>query len=149
MAKKFKTRRRKSSGKKTTTRRRRRVGAVALLNPSGPLVMYAPILLGYLMADKVNAPIAKLVGDKLDPKIVAGAEAGLGALLVFSKGKKSLLKSLAGGLLLGAGVKSLMASFGMGGIGPYGNVPVVGAIGPYGRVPVVGRRRVDASAGGR
>ena len=95
------------------------------------------------MADKVNAPIAKLVGDKLDPKIVAGAEAGLGALLVFSKGKKSLLKSLAGGLLLGAGVKSLMASFGMGGIGPYGNVPVVGAIGPYGRVPVVGRRRVN------
>lgn len=126
--------------KKTTTRRRRRVGAMAL-SASNPLVKFGPIALGFFMGDKINEKLLSAVGDKVDKKIIAAGEAGLGYMLVFGKGKKSLVKSIAGGIALGAGAKLLMQSFGIGGIGPYGNVPVIA--GPYGRVPVIsGRKRV-------
>jgi len=131
---------RKKAKKKSTTRRRRRVGAMAL-SPSSPLVKFAPIAIGYFLGDKINEAVLKMTGDKLDKKIVAGAEAGLGYMLVFGPGKKSLMKSVAGGIALGAGAKLLMSEFGIGGIGPYGRVPVIA--GPYGNVPVIaGRRRV-------
>jgi hypothetical protein len=87
-------------------------------------------------------PIKKIVGDKLDSKIVAGAEAGLGFLLAMRKGKKTLPLVILGGYLLGAGVKKGMAAFGIGGLGPYGEVPVVAGLGPYGLVPVIGKRRL-------
>lgn len=119
---------------------RRRVGA-SKLNAGNPIVKYGSIALGYFMGDKINSQIDKLTGDKIDGKIVGGVQAGAGAFLTFGKGKKSMIKTVAGGVLLGSGAKKLMSEFGIGGIGPYGRIPAVA--GAYGRVPVVaGKRRM-------
>lgn len=117
---------------------KRKVGA-RKLNPSSPIVKIGSIALGYFLGSKINAPIEKLVGDKVDGKIVGAAEAGIGAYLVFGKGKKSVVKTAVGGLLVGAGAKKLMTEFGIGRVaGPYGRVNVVASTGsPYGRVNVL------------
>lgn len=134
------TRRRKAAGTKV---RRRRVGATALnFSVNSPLVKWGSVALGYFIGDKLTAPLVKMIGDKVDPKIVAGAEVGLGFLLAMKKGKKNMLTVVGGGLLLGAGVKSAMQAFGLGGIGPYGRIPVIAGAGPYGRVPVIGKRHL-------
>lgn len=126
----------KRRSKKRSSGRRRRVGAA--LNPNNPLVKFGSIALGYFLGDKINQPIEKMVGTKLDGKIVAGAEVGIGFMLAF-RGKKTMVKSLAGGVLIGAGAKKAMAEFGIGGIGPYGRVPVLA--GAYGNVPVLAGSR--------
>jgi hypothetical protein len=102
------------------------------LSPSSALVKYAPIVLGYFMADNVNTPIDTAVGGKVDSKIIAAGEVGLGYLLAF-KGKKSTIKSVAGGILIGAGLKRGLKDFGV--ISGYGKVPIIGS---YGKVPVIG-----------
>jgi hypothetical protein len=133
------SRRRKAKG---TTRRRRRIGATAsMLNPSSKLVQYGSIALGYIMGDKINDQLAKIIPASVDAKLVAAGQAGLGAMLAFSKGKKSLLKTVGGGVLLGAGIKQGMAAFGMGSMGGYRSVPVLGG---YNRVPVIGASRVGS-----
>lgn len=123
--------------KKSTGSKRKKVGAMSL-SASSPLVMYGSIAAGYFFGDKLNDAVDKATGGKIDGKIVGGAEAGLGALLVFGKGKKSLPKTIAGGVLLGAGAKKMLKEFGV--ISGYGSVPVVGRrrINGYGSVPVVG-----------
>lgn len=128
----------RKKSKKATPRRRRRIGAMAM-NASNPLIQYGPIAAGFFLAAKINDPLIKAIGDKVDKKIVAAGEAGLGAFLVFGKGKKSIVKSVVGGVALGAGIKLLMQSFGIGGVGPYGRTPVIG--GAYGNVQVLGGRR--------
>lgn len=134
--------------KKTTHRRRsRRVGALAL-NPSSPLVKYGTIAAGFLLAKIVNTSLNGLIPASLkaktgSPKIVAGAQAGLGALLIFSKGKKSTVKSIAGGLLLGSGIKRLLDSMAAGApttITGYGNVDVISG---YGNVNVISGRKMN------
>ena len=128
--------------KKTTVRRRRRVGATSL-NANNPIVKWGSVAAGYFMGDKINTKITSLVDkdgtNKNLPLMIGGAEAGIGALLVFGKGKgkQSTVKSVAGGVLLGAGVKQLMSHFGIGSI-PYGRVPVIAGSYAYGRVPVIG-----------
>lgn len=125
---------------KKTTRRRRKMGALAMKANSN-IVKLGAIALGYFMGDKINDTIMSATGGKIDGKIVAGAEAGLGALLLLSKGKPSMIKTIGGGVALGAGLKKLLKEFGIiNGIGGYGNVPVVGRrrINGYGNVPVVG-----------
>lgn len=110
---------RKSSKK---TYRRRRVGAVAL-NASSPLVKYGSIAVGFVLGDKVNALLDKVVPANVDGKIVAAGELGLGYFLAFGKGAKSLPKSVLGGIMIGAGIKKGMSSFGIGG---FQMVPAVG-----------------------
>jgi hypothetical protein len=128
----------KKKGKKKTTRRRR-VGALSL-TASNPLVKFGPIALGYLMADTLNTPIYEAVGDKVDPKLIAAAQTGLGAFLAFG-GKASVIKSVAGGFLLGSGAKKLMAEMGVGSVGGYGAIPVIGRrVNGYGSIPVIGKR---------
>lgn len=122
--------------KKKTHKKSRKVGAMAL-SPSSTLMKWGPILAGYFLADKINTPIDTALGGKIDSKIIGAAEGGLGFLLVFGKGKKSLPKSILGGLLLGAGAKRLLKDFGV--MGGFHDVPVVGS--PY-RVPVLGAYRV-------
>jgi len=130
--------------KKTATRRRRRVGAMAL-NANSTLMKFAPVIAGFLFADKINPMIDKLTGGKIDSKLIGAGQTGLGALLVFGKGKKSMLKTLGGGLLLGTGAKRLTQSFGIGRIGGYGNIPVLGnRVNGYHSVPVLGNRAVGA-----
>lgn len=124
--------RKKHSGK---SRRRSRVGAMAL-SPSSPLVKWGSVAAGYLLGDKINAPIDSLVGTKIDGKIIGAAEAGIGYMLALRKGgKKSLPTTIIGGVLLGAGAKRLLKSFGIGNIGGYQMVPAVGG---YRKVPAIG-----------
>lgn len=125
----------KKKKKKGTSRR---VSGLLSLSPSSPLMMYGPILAGYFLGDKINEAITKAVGDKIDGKMIAGAEVGLGALLVFKKGKKSLLTNIAGGLLLGAGIKKGMTEFGLGG---FQNVPGVSGFQDVQYVNGPGRRK--------
>jgi len=119
------------------TRRRRRIGAVAL-NAGSPLVKYGSIAAGFLMATTINTPLDKVVPISVDPKLVAAGQVGLGAFLAFKK-KQSMLTTVAGGLLVGAGVKRAMTALGLGRVGSYQNVPVVGraGIGAYQNVPVI------------
>jgi len=130
----------KSNKKRKGTRRRRRVGA---LSPSSPMVKIGAVALGYfLTAIPVNGMIDKVSAGKLDSKIIGAGEVGLGALLLLSK-KPSLIKTIAGGVAAGAGVKRLLSSFGIGpaatipAVTGYGKVPVIGG---YGQVPVIGNR---------
>lgn len=141
--------RKRSSSRKSTPRRRRRMGAMAL-NASNPLVKYGPIAAGFLLLAKpINTGLDGLIPASIkaktgSPKIVAAVEAGLGALLVFGKGKKSMVKTVIGGVLIGAGIKRLMDSMATGApttISGYGAVDVVSG---YGAVNVVsGKRRVN------
>lgn len=131
--------------KRKKTTRRRRIGAAAL-NPGSPVVQLGSVAVGFLLADTLNAPIDKMLkGDKpaipaMTNKIVGAAEVGLGALLVMGKGKKSLIKTAAGGILAGAGLKRLLREFGV--ISGYQAVPVIGSqsrgINGYQAVPVIG-----------
>jgi|SRR5690606_5668041 len=128
--------------RKKRTGSRRRVGA-SKLNANSNIVKLGAIALGYFVGPKIQEKIDTAIGDKLDGKIVGAAEAGAGAWLTFGKGKKTMAKTIGGGFLLGMGVRKAMTEFGIGGIGPYGRVPVVA--GAYGRVPVLaGSRRVGA-----
>lgn len=101
----------------------RRMGAMAL-NASNPLIMYGSIAAGFLLGDKINEAIDKAVpADKVDPKLVAAGEVGLGALLLFRKGKKNMVTVVAGGIALGAGAKRALKSFGI--ISGYQMIPAV------------------------
>lgn len=125
---------------KKTVRRRRRVGAVAL-NPNSALMTYAPIVAGFLLAPQIDKLTAKIIPANVDGKIVAAAEAGLGALLVFGKGKPSVMKKVAGGILLGAGIKRGLTEFGIGGIGGY---QMVNALNGYNKVQsIAGAKRIN------
>lgn len=127
--------------------RRRRVGALAL-NPNRPEIKLAAVALGYfLLADQLNGAIDKVVPDSVKTatdfkKYIPGAaEAGLGAMLLMSKKKPSLIKTAAGGILAGAGLKRLLVQAGV--VTGYQSVPVIGRMGRrrmagYQSVPVIG-----------
>lgn len=114
--------------------RRRRIGA-ASLNPKSPVVMLAGLAAGYLLGDKVNEQLDKVIpasmatGTIAQTALMAG-ELGLGALLLLSKKKPSLIKAIAGGVLAGAGLKRALKKFGI--IQGYQMVPVVGRRGVTG-----------------
>lgn len=136
----------RKSHKKTAHSRRRSIGAMAL-SPSSPLVKLAPIALGYFFADKLNTPIDTAVGGKVDSKIIAAGQVGIGFLLAF-KGKKSLAKSIIGGVLIGAGLKRGLKDFGV--VTGFYDVPVLSGrrgMNGFHDVPVIGAYKVPA--GGR
>jgi len=128
--------------KRTTGRRRSRVGAMAL-NANSPVVQLGAVAIGYLFAgNAINGAIDKALNiTAIDAagtskgKMVAVAEAGLGALLLMKKGKKSLPLTIAGGVLAGAGLKRLLAEFKIGG---FQSVPVLGRVRGFQSVPVLG-----------
>lgn len=124
----------KSKTKKKKTVRRRRIGSMGKLNPASPIVTYGSIAAGFVMGTKIDTMLAKVIPAGVDPKIVGVGEIGIGALLVYSKGKKTMLKTVAGGVLLGAGIKKTMTAFGIGNIGGYQMVPAVSG---YSKVPAV------------
>lgn len=138
--------------KKSETRRRK-VGAAAL-NPSSPVVQLSSVALGFFLGDKINAPIDSLVKGTAvtvpdtTNKIVGAAQVGLGSLLVLGKGKKSLIKTAAGGVLAGAGLKRLLKGFGI--MSGFQSVPVLGnprrrSIAGYQSVPVLGSYIVNGN----
>jgi hypothetical protein len=136
----------KRKKKGTHKRRHHRMGGLSLkMTATNPIVKYGSIVAGYLLADKINPQIDTLTGGKVDTKIVAAGEAGIGAFLTFGPGKKSVVKTAAGGFLLGLGIKRGMTAFGIGNaLGGYGQIPVIGG---YGQIPVIGNvRRMGAYA---
>ena len=144
--------------KKKAHKRRKVSGIGAMLNPKSPLVKLAAIAGGYLMADTINEQLDKLVPASLTTataatattpakaatlsadtkdKILMAGELGLGALLML-KGKASVVKDIAGGVLAGAGLKRALVSFDIikpEGVTGYQSVPVIGG---YQKVPVIG-----------
>lgn len=127
--------------KQSHSRRRRRVGAMAM-SATSPIVKFGSIAAGFLLGGKINEAIDKVVPTNVDSKLVGAGQAGLGYFLALRRGgKKSLVTTVAGGLMLGSGAKRLLTAFGIGSIGGYQMVP---AISGYGDVPTVGagRRRV-------
>lgn len=99
--------------KKKATRRRRRVGAMAL-TASNPLVKYGSMAAGFFVADDINQGIDKFTGT-MDAKAKGAITSGIGAGLVFMKlgKKKTVVETVAGGLLIGAGAKRLLKEFGI------------------------------------
>lgn len=159
----------KKKTKKSHRRRRHRVGAMAL-NANSPLVQLGSVALGYLAGTAVNPVINMLIpaGMKTQPmtgKIVAGAQVGLGALLVMGKGKKTLIKTILGGVVAGAGIKRAMIVFAPGTtdtLGGYGQIPVLGAyavpgqlgwggkkVAGYGQIPTVGAYAPNSTVNGK
>lgn len=139
---------------KKKTHRRHRVGALNM-KPGSPIIKLAAIGAGYLLANPINGTINKLFGTPTDPvktgKMVAVGQVGIGAALLFMKsGKPSLMKEIAGGVMIGAGLKRAMVVFQSGAttMGGYGDVPVIGSykapgsigrrMNGYGDVPVIG-----------
>jgi hypothetical protein len=125
---------RKKASKKTS-RRRRRIGATAL-NMKSPLVKYGSIAAGFLMANAINTPLDNVIPTNIDSKLVAAGQIGIGAALAFKK-QQSMITTVGGGILIGAGIKRAMSAFGIGG---FQSVPVVGSsrVGNFQSVPVLG-----------
>jgi hypothetical protein len=117
--------------------RRRRVSGT--MNPKSGVIQAAAVAAGFFAGDMINSAIDKVVPASLATATgitgyaVAGAEAGIGAYLLFSKGKASIVKTAAGGVLLGAGLRRGLKKAGI--LSGYGSVPVVGG---YKGIPVVG-----------
>lgn len=129
--------------------RRRRVGA---MNPDSTVMKVAALAGGYLFGDQINSAIDSIV-SKVSPAPAAAAtgalpagttgtlvlagEIGLGGMLLL-KGRRTLPKTIAGGLLAGAGIKRALKQFGM--ISGYQSVPVLAGAGirGYQNVPVLG-----------
>lgn len=132
-------RRKKSSKKSKTSSRRRRIGATAL-NVNNPLVKILPVAVGYFMGNQVNTLLDKVIPATLDQKLVGVGQSAVGALIAY-RGKKTMLNTVAGGVLLGSGVKRAMGAFGIGG---FQSVPVING---YDKVPVIGAPGVSRVGG--
>lgn len=144
--------------KRKGTKRRRVSGLGSMMNPKSPIVKIAAIAGGFFLGDSINKFMDTLIPDSLTTataatataaakpatlsadtadKILMGGEIGLGALLLL-KGKPGIIKTVAGGLLAGAGLQRAAISFDI--IKPkavtgYQRVPVIGG---YQKVPVIG-----------
>lgn len=120
---------RRAKKTKSKSHRRRSVGAI---NPNNNLVKIGAVAAGYFLGTKINDAISKATGDKIDGKIIAAVEAGLGLFLLMRKGRKTMVTTIAGGVLAGSGVKKGLQEFGV--INGYSDVPVLGG---YQNVPVI------------
>jgi len=146
--------------KKTHRKKHKKVsGLGAMLNPKSPIVMVAAIAGGYFFGDKINNFADTLIPDSLTnataatattpakpatlsadtaDKILMAGELGIGALLLL-KGKPHLVKTLAGGVLAGAGLQRALISFNIVKVSGYQAVPVIGnRVRGYQSVPVIG-----------
>jgi hypothetical protein len=139
---------RKSHKKKT--HRRRRVGAT--LSAGSPLVVAGAAVLSYFIGDEVNGVVNSVVPASIKNdttkapkagKIMAIGQVGIGTALVLSKRRKTMLKSILAGVLIGTGVKRARNVFATGAttIGGYGSVDVVSGarvrMNGYGKVDVI------------
>ncbi len=132
-------------------RHARRVGA-ASLNPNNPLIMLAAVGVGYMAGDQIYSAIDKaiptttvpatattpaVVKNVVSDTVLGGGFVGVGAILML-KGKKTLVKTAAGGIMAGAGLKWILKDQGV--ISGFQSVPVIGRrMGGYASVPIVGK----------
>lgn len=131
-------------------RHARRVGA-ASLNPNNPLIMLAAVGVGYMAGDKIYSAIDKVipttttaatattpavVKNVVSDTVLGGGFAAVGAFLML-KGRKTLVKTAAGGIMAGAGLKWILKDQGV--ISGFASVPIVAGrrMGGYQGVPVI------------
>ena len=134
--------------KKSHSTRRRSMGA---LNPSGPIVKLATLAAGYFLGDTINAQIDKIlpasllstttsagIPDMAMKYAVPAVEIGVGGYLLMSKKKPSMIKTVAGGIIAGAGLRKALKAAGI--VSGYQAVPVIGKrrVAGYQSVPVLG-----------
>lgn len=140
----------KKKGKKPTRRRRRSMGALNMQSPKVNIAALAAGALGGLIwGDKINEQIDKIIpADKVDGKLVATGQVGLGSAYAFLVKKKRTTivtgaLSLASGVLIGSGIKRGMKEFGMGNISinGYQDVNAVNGYQDVNAVNGAGRRR--------
>lgn len=136
----------KQRSKKKGNKKTKRVGA---LNPNNTMIKLAAIAVGYFVGDTINGPLDKIIpASVLTPTnptsavkyVPAVAQIGIGGLLLMKKGKPSMIKTIAGGLLAGSGLRRGLKSAGV--ITGYQSTPVIGKaphrMAGYQTVPVVG-----------
>lgn len=134
----------------------KKMGAARSAKGAGMLIKLASVAVGYLAADKINdkldksfTPTPKLdangqpIADTMTPNVILAGELGLGGLLMLKKMpvKNRMAKTaitVAGGVLVGAGLKRAMKKLGV--IHGYQSVPVIGRhrMAGYQSVPVIG-----------
>ncbi len=128
--------------RRTTGRRRsKRIGAMSL-NPKNPLVLVASVAAGYLASDQIFKVIDKAIPTKdtsatdktqvnvVSDTVLGGGMAAAGGALALL-GKKSMAKTVAGGVMVGAGLKLVAVDRGW----------VKASVTGFPSVPSVGRTR--------
>jgi len=112
--------------------------------------MIGSLAAGYfLISTPLNDALDKLTGGKIDGKLLAAGEAGIGALLLLKKGKKTMITSVAGGVLAGAGLKRFIDAMKATtttttAVTGYKRVPVLNG---YKSVPVIGMNGYNVPQG--
>lgn len=122
--------------KKRRSHKRRKVSGIgAALRPNGPIVAIAALAAGYFMADTINTPVDKVFPASVDTMasgwVKPGIKLAVGGFLLAKK-KKSLLTTIPGGLLAGAGLKQALVKAGV--VSGFQSVPVIAG---YQAVPVI------------
>lgn len=137
--------------RKRSHRKSKRVGA-ATLNPGNPIVMLAAVGVGYYFSDKLFVPLRNMLPMKttaatttapatiapiVSGTVLGAGMTGVGALLML-KGKKTMVKTVAGGVLAGVGLKGILKDQGV--VTGFQSVPAIGRRGVNGfqSVPAVG-----------
>ncbi len=143
--------------KKRKHRRHRRVGAMGFGGKKDAGLKLLAVAGGFLLGDTINAQLDKVLPKTKDPTtqvetpnqtIGIAGEIGLGGLLLMRK-KKSMPLTIAGGVLVGAGLKRAAKKMGL--IKGYQSVPVIGRhrMGGYQSVPVIGNTVVPSQLSGK
>lgn len=139
--------------KKGGKRRSRSVGAFSLSKKGTGMKLLA-LAGGYLLADSINGMVDKVLPGTTDattgiktvsPSMITVAgvgQLGIGGMLLMSK-QQSTLKTVAGGIMAGAGAKRMLVKAGIikgYRVNGYQSVPVIGKrrVNGYQKVPVMG-----------
>lgn len=125
-----------------------RVSSLSLTKHRTPIMIGSALLGYFVLGDTINTQIDKMLpapsatpstGMSLSSILPVAAEAGIGTVLVSMK-KTGTIGAVAGGVLLGAGIRRALKQAGV--IKGYQSVPVIGArnrrMAGYQSVPVIG-----------
>lgn len=142
--------------KRHTRRRSRRVGAVSLGGKKSTGLKLLAVAGGFVLGDTINNAIDKILPKKTNadgtqtPNQTIGivGEVGLGGLLLLRK-KQTMLTTIGGGVLAGAGLKRALKTMGV--LKGYQSVPVIGKhrMSGYQQVPVIGNSGMPPQLSGR
>lgn len=132
--------------RKHSKRRHRRVGAFSMSGKNSAGMKLLAVAGGFLLGDTINTQLDKVLPKTKntttnveEPNQTIGivGEIGLGGLLLMRK-KSSMLTTLGGGILAGAGLKRAAKKMGL--MTGYQSVPVIGRhrMAGYQSVPVIG-----------
>jgi hypothetical protein len=150
--------------RKHTRRRARRVGGGLGFGGKDTGMKLLAVGAGYLLADTINGFIDPMLPQTKDAVPVVtkdgqtigmAAQLGIGGLLLLKKqsgGSAGTAMKVAGGILVGAGLKRAMGVLGLKkAVTGYQQVPVIGRhrMAGYQQVPVIGSTPIPAQLSGR